>query len=132
MLSDLPIFAALKTKMRWHEARQTVLAQNIANADTPGYGAQDLRPVSFRNLLPEDSGVRRVTLAATSTGHMTSLGPVDPLRAREIDSFEITPEGNAVVLEEEMMKTAENQMDHQMATTLYQRGLGLLRNALGR
>ncbi len=132
MLSDLPIFSALKTKMRWHETRQTVLAQNIANADTPDYRGRDLREVTFRNLVRDGDGVGPVTLAATSAGHMTTLAPGDPMRPRTADAFEITPEGNRVVLEEEMMKVAQNQMDHQMAATLYQRGLGLIRTALGR
>jgi flagellar basal-body rod protein FlgB len=46
--------------------------------------------------------------------------------------LETTPLGNAVVLEDEMLKVAQTQMDHQAATALYSRGLGLLKTALGR
>ena len=46
--------------------------------------------------------------------------------------YETRPSGNAVNLEDEMMKVAANQMDYQMATTLYSRGLGLIKTALGR
>ena len=44
----------------------------------------------------------------------------------------MTPTGNGVSLEDEMMKVAANQMDFQAATTLYTRGLGLIRTAIGK
>ena len=46
----LPVFAALKGKMQWHQARQGVLAENIANAATPGYVAKDIAPMGKGNL----------------------------------------------------------------------------------
>jgi flagellar basal-body rod protein FlgB len=47
-------------------------------------------------------------------------------------NFEIRPGGNAVSLEDQMLKVAANQMDYQAATTLYARGLGLIKTALGK
>ena len=47
MLNDLPLMSFIRDKMKWHQARQTVLASNIANADTPGYRPNDLKPMSF-------------------------------------------------------------------------------------
>lgn len=117
--------AALKAKMRWHEARQTVLAENVTNASTVGYQAHDLRPVEG------DAG--GLGVARTAQGHMTlasSSAGVDRDESRA--TFERTPDGNSVVLEEQMIKAAQNQMDHQMAATLYAKSLGLLRTALGR
>jgi len=44
----------------------------------------------------------------------------------------VVPTGNAVSLEDEMMKVASNQMDYQAATALYTRGLGLIKTAIGK
>lgn len=119
-----PLLAALKTKMRWHEARQGVLSENVANAATPGFRAHDLRAVEDSTLpAPARTDARHMTLASASP----SSG-----RAGAVDGFERTPDGNTVVLEEQMMKAAQNQMDHQMASMLYQKSLGLLRTALGK
>ena len=46
----------LKSKMSWLEARQDVLSQNVANADTPGYAARDLKPMDFASLLKKANG----------------------------------------------------------------------------
>lgn len=136
MLTDLPLFAALKHKMRWHEARQTVLAQNVSNADTPGYAANDLSEPDFGGMLgaarARVTGAAFVQPARTNAMHMTGRLGAGGMAQKEIDTFETTPRGNTVVLEEEMMRLADNQMQHQMAVGLYQKGLGLLRMALGR
>jgi flagellar basal-body rod protein FlgB len=129
-ISDLPVFQILKSKMQWHQARQGVLAQNVANSDTPGYRGKDLKAFDF---------ARQVTLASTgldtavtSHGHMVGSMKIEGSSARSEDagSFEVTPDGNSVVLEEEMMKVTENQMDYQAVTTLYAKSLGLIRSAL--
>jgi flagellar basal-body rod protein FlgB len=119
-----PLLAALKTKMRWHEARQGVLAENVANAATPNFRAHDLKPVegAAAGLSPERTDPNHLTLGSAQGGP----------RSEAVGGFERTPDGNSVVLEEQMMKAAQNQMDHQMAAMLYQKSLGLLRAALGR
>lgn len=72
-ITDLPLFGMLKTKMRWHQARQSVLAQNIANADTPGFRPSDLKPADMRTSMqtPRAGGV---TAALTHKAHIA--GPV--------------------------------------------------------
>ena len=52
-LFDLPILGALKSRMKWHAERQVVLAQNVANAETPGYGTRDLKAPDFRRMLEQ-------------------------------------------------------------------------------
>ncbi len=69
--------------------------------------------------------------AVTRPGHMRAGGG-DPYKATQSGSFATTPEGNSVVLEEQMMKITANQMDYQAATSIYQRGMGLIKTALGR
>lgn len=129
-VTDLPLFSMLKTRMYWHSERQKVLAENVANADTPGFHGRDLKQLDFNDVLKSTSSV---TLAATQPGHLNGGGGEGgnfPSERRV--PFETSPRGNAVVLEEEMMKVAQNQMDHQAATALYSRGLGLIKSALGR
>lgn len=131
-LGDLSVLTALKSKMRWHQTRQTVLAENVANADTPGFRARDVRMPEFASLLQggtdTNAGMRR-----TNTMHLGGFaGQAAEFRPDDASDYEITPEGNAVSLEGQMMKVAENQMDYQLATTLYSKGLGLLRTAISR
>lgn len=123
-LGEPTLISALKTKMRWHEARQGVLAQNVANAQTPNFRAYDLTPIDLSS--PGTAPAR------TDPRHM-SLAAVDPTgRALNVDGFERTPDGNTVTLEDQMAKAAQNQMDHQLAASLYSKSLGLIRTALGR
>lgn len=131
--SDLNVVDFLKAKMRWHQGRQRVLAQNIANADTPGYRAVDLKPMQFKAAL-KSAAVEPVAAMRTSQSHIaTALPGADRgFATRDEKGWEITPGGNAVVLEEQMIKVSENQFDYQLASTLYSRSLGLLRTAIGR
>lgn len=130
-ISDIPVFQALKTKMEWHQERQRVLSENVANADTPDYVGRDLKAPKFddRNAVAR---LKPVRMAATEPGHMQASSTTTFGDGRKAGSFEITPDGNSVVLEEQMMKVTANQMDYQAATMLYTRGLGLLKTALGK
>ncbi|WP_428648642.1 flagellar basal body rod protein FlgB [Roseibium sp.] len=130
-VTDLPLFQALKSKMRWHQARQGVLAENIANADTPGYSAKDVKDYKFSDYV----GKASLALATDTTrnGHIAgAISGSKDARVEMVDTFEVTPSGNSVSLEEEMMKITANQMDYQAATTLYAKGLGLIRTALSK
>lgn len=131
-ITGLNLLSALKIKMQWHQSRQNVLAENIANADTPGFQSSDLVAPNFADLL---RSVSTATVGPQSASHsfLSSSNAAAP-KFGQIDGtdWEITPDGNGVVLEEQMMKVAENQMDYQLATTLYSRSLGLLRTAIGR
>jgi len=132
-ISDIPIFSMLRTRMQWHQERQRVLSENVANADTPGFRANDLTPLKFDRNLPAPSP--GVALARTDAAHQASSGPSMGRGAFESarnKGGEIRPTGNAVSLEEEMIKVAANQMDYQAATALYSRSLGLIKTALGR
>jgi flagellar basal-body rod protein FlgB len=132
--ADLPILGFLKSRMQWHQARQKVLAENIANADTPDYQPNDLKPLTFDMYLSDAPVGAHLAALKTNPAH---FGAVMSDAGRDFasvgsESWEKTPGGNAVVLEEEMMKVSQNQFDYQLATTLYSRSLGLLRSALGR
>ncbi len=129
-LTDLSLFQALKSKMQWHQVRQSALAENVANADTPSYRAKEIESYSFADHLGRQNFGLETT--RTKAGHLSGAMAGGTGKLEEKDMFEITPSGNNVVLEEQMMKVTENQMDFQAASTLYSRGLGLIRTALAK
>ena len=132
--SDLPLVGFLKTKMAWHQARQAVLAENVANADMPQYRPFDLKPMSFEPA-PARMALRPAAAARTDAKHLASRAMAPEQLSFETSrgqGWEITPDGNSVVLEEQMMKIAANQFDFQLASSLYSRSLGLIKTALGR
>ncbi len=133
-IGDLPILNMLRTRMEWSQARQRVLAENVANADTPGFRPRDLVAPQFNQTKalrqPEVGGV---SLERTQPLHLAGFPETGAsFRSTGAGNFEVTPAGNAVNLEDQMMKVAGNQMDYQVATALYQRSLGLIKTALGK
>ena len=129
-ISDMPIFSMLRTRMQWHQDRQQLLAENVANADTPKFRPRDLAPPRFNDSAPH---LRAVSLARTDPGHLAGGSGADSkFQADRKSGYEIRPAGNAVNLEDEMTKVANNQMDYQAAATLYAKSLGLLKVAIGK
>jgi flagellar basal-body rod protein FlgB len=130
--NQLPLLSALADKMRWHQTRQSLLAENVANAETPGYRGRDLAAFDFAEQVKANSSASVVTLA-TDPNHLVAQSRGDNgFGLTDAHTFEITPEGNGITLEDEMMKVTANQMDYQAITTLYTRSLKLIRTALGR
>lgn len=130
-LNRIPLFQMMTRRMGWLSDRQRVLAENIANSDTPGYQARDLRPLDFRRELAQSTA--RITPVATDARHLAARGggAGDP-RSERTRPTETTISGNAVTVEQEMMKAGETQNDYQLVTTLYRRHMGLLRSVLAR
>lgn len=133
-LSDLTVMKAIRQKMRFHEKRQSVLADNVANASTPGYRGRDLKTPDFFRVAAAGDPPGGVRPALTQPAHIPGKGysNAGAFRKEKVEGYEVTPDGNGVVLEEQMMKIAENQMDFQMAASLYQRSVGLLKTAIGK
>lgn len=133
-LSDLPVLTMLRTRMEWSQARQKVLAENVANADTPGFQPHDLVPPKFEepNQLARPD-VADVSLERTEPLHLAGFPDAGSgFRSTSKGNFDVRPTGNAVNLEDQMMKVAGNQMDYQVATELYTRSLNLIKTALGK
>jgi len=128
---DLPALAALRTRMQWHQQRQKVLAENIANSDTPNFKPQDLVEPKFTPAGSPAGAMGALTLARTDAGHMMLPGSSDSFDGRK-SFYGTRPAGNSVSMEDEMMKVAANQMDYQAATSLYSKSLGLLMTAIGK
>jgi len=130
-ISEVPILSMLRTRMHWHQERQRLLAENVSNADTPHFRPRDLTPPSFERNGP--AVVASLSLARTDSAHQAgSTADASQFKVDRNSGFEVRPAGNAVLLEDEMLKVAANQMDYQAATSLYSRSLGLIKTALGR
>tara|TARA_R110000787_G_scaffold63679_3_gene143313 strand:- start:43628 stop:44035 length:408 start_codon:yes stop_codon:yes gene_type:complete len=125
-LDKLSLFSAVKTRLKWLTQRQEVLAQNIANADTPRYRASDLKPFNFRDILRQEKV--QINMSVTNASH--ELGRRKRIRdfSSEIERnpFETSPNGNAVILEEQMAKVNETQTKHKLATQLYKKHLSMI------
>lgn len=132
-ITDIPILSMIRTRMAWAQERQRVLAENVANSDTPGYRARDLTPPKFEasSTLVQAPPVK-VALARTDSNHMPAIGQSSSSFRTETKGSEVRPTGNAVNLEDEMIKVASNQMDYQAATALYSRSLNLIKVGLGK
>ena len=128
-ITDIPILSMLRTRMQWHQERQHVLAENVANADTPNYHARDLAPPNFER----EVSLTSVSLATTEPGHISGSSGAGSQFATETTSrYEVRPRGNSVTHEDEMMKVASNQMDFEAAADLYTRSLTLIKLAIGK
>ena len=127
------LFGLLSGKARWLQQRQALLAQNVANADTPGFKPKDLAPAKLEALVASGRDLLRpLAVSATSSAHLagTSMRSMSE-RGKEVEGFETTPDGNAVILPEQMAKMAHTQLDYELTTNLYKRYVGLLKTALG-
>ncbi|MFC0408515.1 flagellar basal body rod protein FlgB [Roseomonas elaeocarpi] len=113
-------------RLRWLDRRQSVLAQNIANADTPHYRARDVTP--FAEVL---AGTAGPALAATQAGHIQPSGAGQGRVVSDRRATEEAPDGNAVSLEDQALKVAETDTAHQLATGLRNSWMGMFRTALG-
>ena len=130
LLDSIPMLSALRAKMSWLTQRQDVISENVANANTPGYRAKDLAQLSFRDMLQE--GARVPESGRTRAGHLD----MSSSRSRGADvveletQWETTPDGNSVVLEEQMMQISQTQLEYQSAINLYRKSLDMLRTAI--
>ena len=104
------LFDLAARQAHWLSVRQATIAENVANASTPGYRARDVVP--FEKVLDRTE----LTLAATRPGHIH----VDSLQSRAVaeDSLKVTRSGNSVSMESELIKAGEVNRDFALGTTL--------------
>lgn len=108
--------------------RQNVVARNIANADTPGYKAADIQPFTDSYRPTEKVSVMRMTQAR----HLPDPGWVASAPRITSSQSAISPNGNSVSIEDEMVNLAEVRHEQEVALGIYRSGLDLLRTSLGR
>jgi flagellar basal-body rod protein FlgB len=133
-IKDLPDLSALRTRMQWHQERQRVLAENISNANTPNFRPTDLVEPKFDNKGANAEGTMgSLAMMRTAATHIGVSGGGQSFKGDGGKSGFLTkPAGNAVNLEDQMLKVSANQMDYAAATSLYSRSLGLLKTAIGK
>jgi len=130
-LPEMPLLSMLRERMTWLHQRQDVLSQNVANADTPGYVARDLKPQDFTSLLKGEAR-HGGALLSTNPRHI-SMKPGSSLRFEDMAAGGVpNPNGNAVSLEQEMIKVSETQAQFQAAANLYAKAMTLMKTAIGR
>ena len=123
--SRIAVFDLAERRLAWVGRRQELLAQNIANADTPNWKSRDLKP--FAALLAKAGGV-----VPTQTSAMHLPGPRASRLKDETLAGERAPDGNAVALDVELSKVADAESTHALVTGLYTKYLALFRTAAGR
>jgi flagellar basal-body rod protein FlgB len=126
MFENLDVFTISSAMAQHAGTRQALLSQNVANANTPGYLAQDLP--SFKSSYEMNGSA---TQKATRTGHLNGaelVGDRAPMSARSAAS----PDGNTVSVEQQMLKATETIRQHDQALAIYKSALGVLRSSLGR
>ena len=138
MFDQLEIFRMSHGLARFAAARQAAVAQNVANVNTPGYKQVDVPSFAqahAASLLPGPGpGPEAATQPRVSrAGHLgpggLSPAPPEPSVVRDA---RVAPNGNSVSLESEIVKAAEIRQDHDMALSVYQSALSILRASLGR
>jgi len=129
-ITDLPLLSQIKGRLSWLDERQRVIAENVANADTPGYIGRDLnQPTDFAAALRDGGGVR---MSRTSAMHIAPAGSAARFEAHKAPDSETTLDGNSVVVEEQMLKMAESRMAYDAAIGFYQKSMSMIRMAAKR
>ncbi len=131
-ISDIPIFSALRTKMQWHQERQRILSENVSNSDTPSFRPRDLVEPKFDKSGLTTGAAGPLGLMRTSAAHISPSSGGGSFEQNKAAGFQTRPAGNAVNLEEEMLKVSANQMDYAAVTSLYSKSLHLLKTAIGK
>ena len=109
----MQIFDIVSRHNNWLAVRQTAVAGNIANANTPGFRAQDVQP--FEMAIEQ----ARLAMTATQPGHLSSGPPDAPAtEVRRENPWEVTHSGNNVSLEQELMKAGEVNRAFRLNTSL--------------
>lgn len=146
--SKIPLFQGLVQKMGWLAQRQQVLARNIANANTPGFKPKDIEKPDFSALLegpsrgsgqsmrsPQVQQVASVPLMVTNPAHIPAAPGDEETMAKEVEiDLKDAPKrisGNAVVLENELMKVGKTAMDYELSTSIYKRYVAMFKVAIG-
>lgn len=128
-LQGIGLFRMISQQLRWLGQRQDVLAQNVANADTPGYQAHDIAPIAFGDALKQATAM---SPAVTQAGHLSGkIADGAAAKVKALVPWEVSPDGNGVVLEQQMTALAETQANYQMATELYRKQVAMLKLAIG-
>jgi flagellar basal-body rod protein FlgB len=133
-IENISLFQAMNAKMSYLAERQKVISQNVANADTPGYMSQDLRKVDFSKLVANISKDKmHVAMEESNPAHMAAPDQSpNPKMATSKSPYEVKPDGNSVVLEEQMVKSSDVQMNYTLMLNLYRDAADMIKTSIGK
>jgi flagellar basal-body rod protein FlgB len=111
-MEPVSLFDLATRQSQWLAVRQSAVAGNIANANTPGYTAKDVEP--FEKVLDRAA----VSLRATQAGHLGGAGDAAFKIKSEEFTGSIMPSKNTVVLEDQLMKAGEVRRSFELNTAI--------------
>jgi len=132
-----PLMAGIGREMKHLAERQRVIAQNIANSETPGYKSREAEAPDFGDLLAQQGAAGAPHVARPRveiTSGMAALGarPIAAGSVLDKDISETKPDGNNVTLEDQLLRMSQVQADFTAMTNLYRKQQSLLKTALGK
>jgi flagellar basal-body rod protein FlgB len=135
MLSGIDLFRVAGDRMRYLTERQSVIARNIANADTPDFKAQDLAPFTPAAASRASGGTPPLTLVQTDPAHLqidegSGTPATHPLVVTDA-AYGEKPNGNTVSVEEQMVKAADVSNAFAMASAAYAKSISIMKIATG-
>ena len=143
-LDEIPLMGILKSRLTYISQREKLIAQNVANTDTPGYAPHDLKAFTVPGNASGSglamtqpsgsggggSGFAMVQPIATNPAHLQgAVSSAGPLKSIKTSDSETTLDGNKVMLEDEMAKMTTSRMDYEAAIGFYQKSIAMLRLA---
>jgi flagellar basal-body rod protein FlgB len=124
-MSDLYLFGLATRKADWLSVRESVIAGNVANANTPGFSARDVEP--FEKVMDKT----HIEMARTEVGHLDiATDGIESPKTRKMDSWDVYASGNSVSLEQEMIKAGDVQRDYSLTTNITRSFHRMLTSAL--
>lgn len=128
-ITKLNLYQMMRANLTYLGERQDVLAQNIANANTPGYVPQDLKPLNFQSVLATvTTGVK---VSTTNSKHMTGSQQDGVYERVSNYRSEMKPSGNKVILEDQIMQASKNSVEYQKTTNVYRKMIEMFKTAIG-
>ena len=118
--------------MKWASKRQALIAENIANADTPGFKTKDLKPLDFKSILKNTTPSASSSLSTTNSHHMMPARSTGGFKLDVSKSSGTSLSGNSVDLEHESIKMALTRDQHTLASTVYRKYTDMLKLAIGK
>lgn len=126
-LTNIGLFNVAGKRMSWLAERQSVLASNIANVNTPDFKSSDVE--SFSSAL---QGAGNVTPAMTQPGHMAGTIPVQFAQPVKDATDTKSVDGNAVDLDTQLMKVADTEAGQSLVASIWKSYVGMFNTALGK
>lgn len=131
MFEDLTLFAMAQRQINYLAKRQSVLSENVANANSPEYQVKDLTPVSFKDLMaaPKEA----VHMAVTNPMHISPELTSASAQFEEVNERrpeESKPDGNQVLIEDQMQKIGQVKGDYELAVNLMMKNISMFKTAL--